>query len=146
VSAAKKQATKKATAAAPAVGYSQRPRLDKLGIKPGARVALIGLDDPSFLAELKQRTPDIANSRPRKDTDVIVLRVDGPKDLARLTPLQKSIRREGMIWAIWPKGQKHIGEGMIRDAALAQGLVDVKVMAFSETLSGLKLVIPVAKR
>jgi len=51
-----------------------------------------------------------------------------------------------MIWAIWPKGQKHIGEGMIRDAALAQGLVDVKVMAFSETLSGLKLVIPIAKR
>lgn len=127
-------------------GYSSRPRIDKLGINPGARVAVVGLDDPSFLAELKPRTREIATVRPRKDTDVIVLRVDGPKDLAKLTPLQRHIRRDGMIWAIWPKGQKHIGEGMIRDAALAQGLVDVKVMAFSETLSGLKLVIPIAKR
>ena len=137
---------KKSSAAAPQVGYSSRPRIDKLGIKPGARVALIGLDDTSFLAELKQRTPDIATGRARKDSDAILLRVDGPKDLARLTALQKMMRREGMIWAIWPKGQAHVGEDMIRDAALAQGLVDVKVMAFSETLSGLKLVIPVAKR
>jgi len=47
---------------------------------------------------------------------------------------------------VWPKGQAHIKEGMIREAALAQGLVDVKVCAFSGTLSALKLVIPVARR
>jgi hypothetical protein len=51
-----------------------------------------------------------------------------------------------MIWAIWPKGQKHIKEDMIRAAALEQDLVDVKVIAFSEALSGLKLVIPLARR
>ena len=47
---------------------------------------------------------------------------------------------------LWPKGQKRLTEGMIRDAALAQGLVDIKVAAFSETLSALKLVIPIARR
>ena len=47
---------------------------------------------------------------------------------------------------LWPKGQKHITEDMIRAAAIAHGLVDIKVVAFSERLSGLKLVIPVARR
>jgi hypothetical protein len=137
---------RKSAAGPPEVGYSKRSRIDKLGIKPGARVAVLGLEDAAFMRELVERTDDISSGRPRKDSDAILLRVDGPKDLARLTALQKSMKRDGMIWTIWPKGQKHVGEDMIRRAAIAQGLVDVKVMAFSETLSGLKLVIPVATR
>lgn len=131
---------------APQVGYSKRSRLDKLGIKPGARVALVGLDDAAIRRELRTRTTDVAEGRPRKDTDMILFAVDGLKPLARLKTLQGSIKRNGAIWVVWPKGQTHIKEDMIRGAALAQGLVDIKVIAFSETLSGLKLVIPVAKR
>jgi hypothetical protein len=137
---------KKPTIPAPQVGYSKRPRIDKLGVKPGARVALIDLDDPVFMRELRERTNDVTVGRPKAGTTMILFRIDGPKPLARLTALQKSIARDGAIWMLWPKGQKHITEGMIRDAAIAQGLVDIKVMAFSEVLSGLKLVIPVAKR
>ena len=47
-----------------------------------------------------------------------------------------------MIWAVWPKGRKKLREDDVRGYALAQGLVDVKVVSFSETLSGLKLMIP----
>jgi hypothetical protein len=130
----------------PQVGYSKRSRLDKLGIKPGARVALVGLDDAAFGRELCTRTTDVAEGRPRKDTDMILFAVDGPAPLKRLATLQRSIRRDGAIWVVWPKGQAHIKEDMIRGAALAQGLVDIKVIAFSETLSGLKLVIPLARR
>jgi len=128
------------------VGYSKRPRIDKLGIKPGARIALVGLDEPEFLRELLARTDDVTEGRPRANTDMILFAVEGPATLRRLTTLQKSIRREGAIWMIWPKGQKAITETMIRAAALAHGLVDIKVMAFSDRLSGLKLVIPVARR
>jgi len=131
---------------APQVGYSKRSRLDKLGVKPGARVAVLGVEDRFIMKELRERTEDIVVSRARKDTDMILFGVDGPSKLKRLTALQKSIKRNGMIWAIWPKGQAHIKEDMIRRAAIEQGLVDIKVIAFSETLSGLKLVIPVAKR
>ena len=137
---------KKTPAAAPTVGYSKRSRLDKLGVKPGMRVALVGLDDAAFRRELRERTDDIAEDRPRKDTEMILFAVDGPAPLKRLTALQGSIKRNGVIWVVWPKGQPHIKEDTIRAAAIAQGLVDIKVMAFSETLSGLKLVIPVAKR
>jgi hypothetical protein len=128
------------------VGYSKRGRLDKLGVKPGMRVAVLNVDDAWILKELEERTPDVVTSRPRRDTDMILFGVDGPKPLARLATLRRSIRPNGMIWAIWPKGKSHIKEDLIRAAALNQDLVDVKVIAFSETLSGLKLVIPVAKR
>ena len=127
-------------------GYSKRSRLDKLGVKPDMRVALVGLDDAAFLRELRGRTTEIAEGRPRKDTAMILFAVDGPAPLERLGTLQRSMRRDGAIWVVWPKGQKHIKEDMIRAAAIAHGLVDIKVMAFSETLSGLKLVIPVGRR
>jgi hypothetical protein len=146
--AAPKPTAKRApkTAAAP-VGYSGKPILDKLGVKPGMRVAVLGLDsERAFLAEVRARAGEPSTDRARKDTDMVIVRVDGAADLARLSKLEALIRRDGSIWAVWPKGQKHIGEGMIRDAALARGLVDVKVCAFSETLSALKLVIPLARR
>lgn len=130
----------------PAVGYSKRSRLDKLGVKPGMRVALVGLDDAAFRRELRERTDEVAEGAPRKDTEMILFAVDGPAPLKRLTALQRAIRRDGVIWVVWPKGQPHIKEDTIRASAIAQGLVDIKVMAFSETLSGLKLVIPVARR
>ena len=129
-----------------AVGYSKRSRLDKLGVKPGMKVALVGLDDAAFRRELGERTDDIADGAPRKDTEMILFAVDGAAPLKRLTTLQRAMVRNGTIWVVWPKGQPHIKEDMIRAAALAQGLVDIKVIAFSETLSGLKLVIPVARR
>ena len=143
---ARAKPAKKGPAPTPAVGYSKRSRLDKLGVKPGMRVALVGLDDAAFRRELRGRTDDIADGRPRKDTEMILFAVDGPAPLTRLAALQRSIRRDGVIWVVWPKGQAHIKEDMIRRSAIAQGLVDIKVMAFSEVLSGLKLVIPVAKR
>jgi hypothetical protein len=127
-------------------GYTKRSRLDKLGVKPGMRVALVGLDDAAFRRELRGRTSDIAEARPRKDTDMILFNVDGPAPLERLSTLQRAMRRDGAIWVLWPKGQTHIKEDMIRAAAIAHGLVDIKVIAFSETLSGLKLVIPLARR
>lgn len=133
-------------AAGSQAGYSKRSRLDKLGVKPGMRVALVGLEDAAFQRELRGRTTDVAEGRPRKDTEMILFAVDGTAPLERLTTLQRALVRNGAIWVVWPKGQSHIKEDLIRAAAIAQGLVDVKVIAFSETLSGLKLVIPLARR
>ena len=134
------------SAPAPQVGYSKRSRLDKLGVKPDMRVALIGLDDAAFRRELRARTTNIAEGRPKPESEMILFAIDGTAPLERLATLQRSIQRNGVIWVVWPKGQKHITEDMIRRAAISHGLVDIKVMAFSEILSGLKLVIPVARR
>ncbi|HKQ57619.1 MAG TPA: DUF3052 domain-containing protein [Candidatus Eisenbacteria bacterium] len=136
----------KASKPAPQVGYSKRSRIDKLGVKAGMRVAVVDLTDAAFMRELRATTDNIASGPPRSNTDMILFAVDGPAPLKRLTTLRKAIAPDGVIWVIWPKGQPHIKEDTIRVAAIAQGLVDIKVMAFSETLSGLKLVIPLAKR
>ena len=127
-------------------GYSKRPRLDKLGVKPGAKVALVGHRDPAFRRELFTRTRDVSAGRLRRGCDLVFFAVDGSAELDRLAALERAIKRDGAIWVLWPKGQKHISETLIRDAALRRGLVDVKVAAYSERLSALKLVIPVERR
>ena len=66
--------------------------------------------------------------------------------LARLRALREHIKPEGGIWVVWTKGRKEFREDDIRAAGPGAGLVDVKVVAFSETLSALKLVIPVKLR
>jgi hypothetical protein len=143
---AKKGGATKTAKAAPQVGYSKRSRIDKLGVKAGMRVTVVNLEDPVFMRELRATTDNITSGPPRSNTDMILFAVDGPEPLKRLSTLRKAIAPDGAIWAIWPKGRAHIKEDAIRVAAVAQGLVDIKVIAFSETLSGLKLVIPLAKR
>jgi hypothetical protein len=147
VAAARKQTVARSRkSTAPRVGYSQRSRIDKLGVKDGMRVALIGIEDAWIRGELAERTSDVTESRPKRETDLVLFGVNDVATLARLATLVRAIRRNGAIWAVWPKGQKHLREDDVRGAALAAGLVDIKVMAFSETLSALKLVIPLARR
>ena len=127
-------------------GYSHRRRLDKLGVKPGMRVALLGMRDAVFLAELDTRTDDIATQRPRKHSDVVFLLVDRAAALERLARLRSSIRQNGAIWVLWRKGRAGVKQGDVMAAAKAHGLVDIKVASFSNELSALKLVIPLAAR
>jgi hypothetical protein len=124
-----------------------RGRLDKLGVKPESIVSVLGLaDDPSFREEVTSRVPAASFGRTRKGSTLIVYAVDAIPQLDRLTALRETMHVDGAIWVVWPKGQQALREDDVRRAARAQGLVDVKVMSFSETRSGLKLVIPVAHR
>jgi hypothetical protein len=123
-----------------------RGRIDKLGIKPGMRVAVLGIDDPGFREELQGRTGDVAVGKPKKDTDVVIVALSDRKDLPRLLALQRTIKKSGAIWVVWPKGRKEFREDDVRAYGPKAHLVDVKVMSFSDTLSGLKMVIPVKER
>jgi hypothetical protein len=121
-------------------------RLEKLGLKDGQRVSILGLDEEKdFQAELSARGLDVSG-RLRKDTDVVVVRMSAQADLRRLPALRDRIRKEGCVWVVWPKGRKELREDDVRREAVAIGLVDVKVMSFSDALSGLKLMIPRARR
>ena len=125
------------------------PLLDKLGVRPGMRIAVVGDVDPdgSFGAQLADRTSDITVGRPKPDTDLIFLAADSHAELADLTALRERIRPAGAIWVVSRKGR----EATIRDvevmaAAKGAGLVDNKVVSFSPTHASLRLVIPVALR
>ncbi len=119
-----------------------KSRLDKLGLKPSHRYRVEGEFDPAFAGELADRAGEPAPNR----LDAIFVRLDSDADLDRLLAARGKIVSNGMIWAIWPKGRKAFREDDIRNFALAHGLVDVKVASFSNELSALKLVIPVAMR
>jgi len=127
--------------------------LDKLGIRPGMRVAIVGdLDDDetarSFRAGLADRTSDITDGPPKSDSDIVLLAANSTAELAAALPgLRARIRPNGAIWIISRKGKA----ATLRDvdliaAATEHGLVDNKVVSFSPTRTALRLVIPVALR
>jgi hypothetical protein len=118
---------------------SLRPRLAKLGIKPGMRVALIGVDDPDFVAELATRTGDVVR-RAADNCDAIFLLVSHRDHLGRMAPLLPRMRRDGSLWLVRPRGSRDISEAEAQQAGLDAGLVDVKVVRFSETHTAEKFV------
>ncbi|HEX4405003.1 MAG TPA: hypothetical protein VH560_09255, partial [Polyangia bacterium] len=121
-------------------------RLDKLGVKSGARVALVGSFDfdDAFEGELAKRGAVLTT---RGAVDVLFFAPASPVDLERVATLAKRLTPAGGFWIVRPKGASTpITEGATRSAGLAASLVDVKVAAFSATHSTLKFVIPVANR
>jgi hypothetical protein len=120
-----------------------KSRLDKLGLKPNHTYAAWGEFDDSFPDELNQVAGLPAQEGP---FDMVFVRLVTQDDLDNLAKARQAIAKNGAIWAVWLKGKKELTETHIRAYALANGLVDVKVARFSDTLSSLKLVIPVANR
>ena len=131
---------------APERDYSHRSLLDKLGVKPGQRIALVGIENPEFRKELASRILDFAREKPQDDLDLLFYGVESTQALHRLENLVRTIKRDGAIWVIYPKGQAHICELDVIAAGKAAGLVDSKVASFSETHTALRFAIPFAKR
>jgi Protein of unknown function (DUF3052) len=126
--------------------YSHRLLADKLGIKPGQRISVMGVEDANFLAELAARVPEYSPGELLKASDLIFFSAESTKDLSRLKSLAKSMPPNGAIWVVYPKGQKHIREIDVIAAAKSAGLVDNKVCSFSSTHTALRICIPVANR
>jgi hypothetical protein len=123
------------------------PLLDKLGIRPGMRVALIDIDDPEIRPLIAERTSDLTEGSPEPDTDVILLGADSIEALAQLETLAACIRSNGAIWVVSRKGKAAtLRDVDVIDAARNARLVDNKVASFSPTHTALRLVIPVASR
>lgn len=120
--------------------------LDKLGVKADSRVAVLDIVDGNFRAQLSERTSEWLENKLVKECDFIFFGAIGKSSLRRLASLPKHLAKTGAIWVIYPKGQADLNENDVRLAGKAAGLVDVKVVGFSSTHSGLKLVIPKTKR
>jgi len=126
-------------------GYSSRSLVDKLGIKPRTRIAI--LNPPrGFRATLGKLPPGVrVTSRVSGNypfiqffaRDRAVLESELPRLLRALTP-------DGALWISWPKKSSgvvtDITEDVVRAVALPTGLVDVKVASVDDVWSGLKLV------
>lgn len=126
-------------------GYSKRSLVDKLGIKEGHRVAILGApaDYGSILGELP---PQVKPGKElRSEMNFLHFFTKSRDELAqKFQSLKSSLAPSGMLWISWPKGSSGVptdlNENLVREIGLSHGLVDVKVCAIDETWSGLKFV------
>ncbi|HSD82987.1 MAG TPA: DUF3052 family protein [Anaerolineae bacterium] len=126
---------------------STRSLLDKLGVKPFQRISVIGVDDDTFWERLIVRAADTVKGRLRKDSDLIFFAADSLAELQQLARLKTYLVSNGAIWVVSRKGKAaKIKDVDVIAAAKAAGLVDNKVVSFSETHTTLRLVIPLNLR
>jgi hypothetical protein len=132
-------------------GYSGTPLAQKLGIKPGYAVVLVGAP-PQFEMELAPLPPDVHLSAERRaGTDVVLAFFTSAAALqSEFSELAADLRPNGGLWIAWPKKSAgvptDVNEAVVRETGLRAGLVDNKVCAVTDVWSGLRFVYRVKDR
>ena len=131
-------------------GYSGTPLVDKLGLKAGMRVHFAGAP-PDYFRTLGRTPTIVMMTKAKPPLDFIQLFTGSRADLeTRLPGLAEVMSPDGMFWVSWPKKasgvQTDVTEEVVREIALKNRLVDVKVCAIDDTWSGLRLVVRVENR
>jgi hypothetical protein len=138
-------------ASSTSAGYSGTPLPRKLGIKPEARVGLIGAPH-AFDEVLGELPPGVTvHRRLQGGFDVLVIFVQKRSELERRLPaLKQALNQAGGLWVAWPKRSSGVatdlGDAAVRELGLASGLVDNKVCAIDATWSGLRFVYRLSDR
>jgi len=118
---------------------TDRTTAEKLGIKAGGRVALIN-PPADYLRALGKLPQDVSlEEEPEQSLPLTLWFVREPDTyLAGLAGIRKRALTS-RIWIIYPKGRPAPGltQGLIRESALAVGLVDYKVCSVNEVWTGL---------
>lgn len=130
-------------------GYSGTPLIKKIGIKEEMKVQLIG--EPNDYYKLLEKDISLQLCKKNDIPDLIHLFVKNDKEFeAAMKNIKKKMKATTILWVSWYKKSAgiptDITEDVIRNYALQNDLVDVKVCAVSNVWSGLKLVVPLARR
>ena len=130
--------------------------LDKLGVKDGQRVAVLGVTDANLLSTLPTRVPltDLASRDPASlaldlqdaELDLLFVQVDDRADLALLPLAAQAIAQAGAVWVLHPKGRPDLKDTDVMAAGKLAGLIDTQVARISDRYSALRFVIPKASR
>jgi hypothetical protein len=129
-------------------GYSGTPLVNKLGIKPGHRLMLLGAPE-QFALDLPEGVHVIRQARGTADV-ILSFHTERAAFERRLPQLRTCMEPAAGLWIAWPKRASKVptdlNENLVREAALANALVDNKVAAIDQTWSGLRLVIRLKDR
>lgn len=114
-------------------------RMDKIGVKPGMRAAVMGVKDADLSGELAAKgaipVTELSN------LDLLFFAADSAEDLARVDALAPMLSETGALWIVSKKGKTAtVKDVEVMAAAKAHGLVDNKVVAFSSTHTSLRFV------
>jgi hypothetical protein len=127
-------------------GYSGTPLPQKLGIKEGHKVAMVGAPPELALGVLPAGTRLQRGLAGKGPLDVLVVFVTRRSELVmRIAACRPRMQPAAGLWIAWPKRASGVAtditEDTVREIALPTGLVDNKVCAIDDTWSGLRLVI-----
>jgi len=120
--------------------------MEKLGVKPGQPVAVLGKLEGEFLKKLKEQKSAVAPGKIVDGVGWIFFGAETREGLGEVTKIAGKMEGSAALWVVYPKGQKNITETEVIGAGRKAGLKDVKVVGFSATHTALKFVIPVEKR
>jgi len=108
-------------------------------VKAGMRAAVMGVADPTLSAELAEYGALPAGEL--KDLDLLFYGADSAAELARVEGLVPLLADGGALWIVSRKGKAATVKDIeVMAAAKAHGLVDNKVVAFSDTHTALRFV------
>jgi hypothetical protein len=117
-------------------------RLDKLGVKTGMTAVMVGERHDDLVRELESRGARVVRAAQADGVDLVFYGASRRDMLDRLRVLKRSLKPNAALWVIRPKGTAAISESEVMAAGKKAGLVDVKVVSFSDTHTAEKFVIP----
>jgi hypothetical protein len=123
-----------------------KTRIEKLGVKAGMGVEVIGEPDAEFTKELEQSQAAIRHGAAKPGARLVFWFVDGRSGLRTAAKVSKRLQGAAGLWVVYAKGKKEMTENDVLEAGRKAGLKDVKVVGFSPTHTALKFVIPIEKR
>jgi len=123
-----------------------KTRAEKLGVKQGTKVVLLGEFKADFVKELQTTGAEIARAGRSANADQTFFAADSKTALAAIEELAKKMNGPEALWVVYAKGKKDLSQNDVIGAGRRAGLKDVKVVGFSSTHTALKFVIPLEKR
>jgi len=123
-----------------------KTRAEKLGVKRGTKVVLLGEFKADFVKELQTTGAEIARAGRSANADQTFFAADSKTALAAIEELAKKMNGPEALWVVYAKGKKDLSQNDVIGAGRRAGLKDVKVVGFSSTHTALKFVIPLEKR
>jgi hypothetical protein len=124
-----------------------RTLIDKLGVRQDSVVAVLGVYEENFVRELTRRVLRYSEDALVPNADFIFYGADQREELALLPELRDHLKPTGALWVVSLKGPSaFIRDTDVITAGRASGLVDTKVVSFSETHTAIKFMIPRSAR
>jgi hypothetical protein len=127
--------------------YSHRSAVQKLGVRPGDRVEVVGDVGPGLRRDVKEVTGrGLVRSGELDGAIVLVESIDEAKEV--FDGYRPRLRDTGYLWLITRKRghDSYVNQMLLVPAAKSCGLIDNKTCSIDDDRSGIRFVVPRALR
>ncbi len=113
---------------------------ERLGLRSGSRVALIGVTDPGVAGLKGGSSLQVSSMIPLEPVDVIIYQAESPFALRRVSELTKLVKPRGVLWVLWPNKGRHLTKDHVERACFATGMTCTWTTGVTGRLAGMKFI------